>query len=116
MFDYINPGFYLLSGIVVFICLIAIGLGVVSKDKEETIPKGLIFVLIFAIVVPILFSINTKADIDTNTNSFNSGRILKCTTLSNQYLVSQENGWEVFEDSFTKESLLIRADKCTSVK
>jgi hypothetical protein len=118
MFEYINPGFYITSGIILFATLLIMVLGsgkAQSEGKKQKIPYFPILAIIFAIGVPLYNSMSTKEAIIENTKSFNSGNILKCSTFTTQYLVSKENGWSVFEDGFTKDSVLIRADGCSRV-
>ncbi len=118
MFEYINPGFYILSGILLAMALILIGFN--RKKNKLTYPKKRfpalsIIILLIAIVTPLLLSYNTKSAIAENLDTFKQNQLLICNTLTNNYLVSKAKNWKIFEDSFTKESLLIRADKCQNV-
>ena len=82
MFEYINPGFYILSGILI---VGSLGLSYASKMK-----------------------------VDENIEYFKQNLPLECTDGLKTYIVSKDRKWEIVkEDSFTKNDLVIRADKCS---
>ncbi len=115
MFEYINPGFYILSGVLLSMALMLIGFN--RKRNKHTYPKKSfpifgIAILLIAIATPLLLSYNTKSTIDENIEIFKQDQHLECNTLTDSYLVSVVNGWNIFQDSFTKNDLLIRADQC----
>ena len=111
MFEYINPGFILIGAIFLFFFLLTLGLKR-GKDKPEKLTFFDYFPLLFVFVSATYLSMDAKSSIDENIKQFNRGDTLNCATLSTRYLVSKSKGWEVHRDSFTKDSLLIRADKC----
>ena len=119
MFEYINPGFYILSGILILMSLILIGFNAIENQRNHSVkefPSFGVWILVLAIISPLLVSLNTKSNINENTDAFKQNKFMECHTLADSYLVSQENGWKLFEDSFTKDSLSIRADKCERVE
>lgn len=118
MFEYINPGFYILSGILLSMALILIGFN--RKKNKHTYPKKSfptfgIAILLIAITTPLLLSYNTKNTIDENIETFKQNELLKCKTLTDSYLVSIVNSWKISQDGFVRDSLFIRADQCQSV-
>jgi len=85
-----------------------------GKKSRDFVPLSLM--ILFAITLPIVESSGIKSSIEKNVNLFNKNQTLKCFSLSNQYLVSKNLSWSLFEDSFTKDSILLRADKCNSLE
>ena len=63
----------------------------------------------------VLFDINEILHYE-NINKINVGKSLKCRDNNSLYLVSKKNAWLVDDIYFTKDSLLIRADRCDKVK
>ena len=115
MFEYINPGFYIISGIILFLMLILFMFEISSAKSEKRkikISMFAIFTTLFVIIAPLYVSMDTKSSIKENLRYFNNGITLECSTLATDYLVSKTNGWEQHRDGFVKDSLLIRADKC----
>lgn len=118
MFEYINPGAVILSGIILFLY---IGIYILSLEKKQTKQKGRksnkfpLFIIVMVLAAPLLLSSYTKSNILENLKVFNYAKSLKCSNFSNSYIVSKESGWEISEDSFLKDSLLIRADKCDQI-
>lgn len=86
-------------------------------DKEQTPSAGVklffIFLVLFFIALPFV-----EADIDqttakNNLKRFSNGGSFICTgSDSNKYSVSSKNGWSRDKNYFTKDSLMIRADRC----
>ena len=115
MFEYINPGFILIGSILLFLEFIMLGAESLEAKKEKrklkisTFPKLTFLVVIGIIIVPAYF---TKNSIESNIQSFNEDVTLECSTLTTSYLVSKRTGWRLHKDNFTKDGLLIRADKC----
>lgn len=119
MFEYINPGFYLLSGLIVlglFVLMIITAGKEINEGKKLSIPYVPMIIIIVSIGLPIQSGISTRDTINTNIQFFQGEELLKCSTFGSSYLVSKENGWVLFDDGFTKESILIRADNCKRVE
>lgn len=119
MFEYINPGFYLLSGILVVMALLLIVVSsgkTYSENTKAKIPIFPILIIIFSIGVPIYDGVSKKNAITQNMKLFTELRVLKCSTFSTSYLVSKSNAWDKYHDGFTKDSLFIRADHCNEEK
>ncbi|MBU1994364.1 hypothetical protein KKC15_06610 [bacterium] len=115
MFEYINMGVVLLSGIIFLLFTISYMIEVNEKDVDGEVKKGsklTIFTIIVSLIAPFAFSAMTKSDIYENIQLFKDNKVLKCSTTFNNYLVSSKSGWNISDDSFLKDSLLIRADKC----
>ena len=115
MFEYINPGFILIGFILLFFDFIILALESSEAKKENrklkvsTFQKFTFLVVIGIIIVPAYF---TKSSIKSNIQSFNEDITLECSTLTTSYLVSQRTGWRLYKDKFTRDGILIRADKC----
>ena len=113
MFEYINPGFYILSTI-----LIVASLGILAledkkerKSKKSTFP---ILVILFSIILPLGFSYINKMEIKENIKYFEDNLPLECSSGLKTYIISKDRKWEIVKkDSFTKNDLMIRADKCS---
>ena len=83
-----------------------------GQDKPEKLSFFDFFPLLFVFVSATYLSIDAKSSIRENMKSFNRGDTLNCATIGTRYLVSKSKGWKINKDSFTKDSLLIRADRC----
>jgi len=118
MFEYINPGFYILSGIIILITLLSATLDSQKAEPEGKQPKKKtyeIFVITFVVGAPLIASLITKNNIDENIHYFQNNASLKCSSISNSYIISRSSGWSLFDDGFIQESVFIRADKCSKV-
>lgn len=119
MFDYINPGFYILSGILVFLGSLGFILDYGRSLREKKVHKTsrfVIFIFAVAITMPLFTSYNTKATIDENIEYFKNNAVLECGAGSSSYLVSKKSAWEIIKkDRFVKDDLLIRADRCKPI-
>jgi len=88
-----------------------------KRNKERAPSTGVklffLFVVLFFIALPFI-----EADIDQSTAKenlmrFSNGGSFICQgSDSNKYSVSSKNGWSRDKNYFTKDSLMIRADKC----
>jgi len=88
-----------------------------ERDKEQAPSTGVklffIFLVLFFILLPFI-----EADIDqttakNNLKRFSNGGSFICTgSDSSKYSVSSKNGWSRDKNYFTKNSLMIRADRC----
>ncbi len=116
MFEYINQGFYLLSGIVIFISVIAMVMHYHENKNKEDRHNIAIFplvMIIFAIGAPLYISYQNKVLIDENMRLFKIGHALECGNGFKLLIVSKDRDWEIIKkDSFTKNDLIIRADSC----
>jgi hypothetical protein len=68
-------------------------------------------------IVSLLFGIALNAQYNAKNNiaHYRKGKSLKCTINGFHYLVNKKDGWSVNKNSFLKDSLLIRADKCNEI-
>jgi len=116
MFEYINQGFYLLSGLVVFISVLALVMHYsenVNKEDNHNIAIFPLLGIIFAVGAPLFLSYESKVKIDENIKYFKKNITLECGSGFKLYIVSKDRDWEIVKkDSFTKSDLLIRADGC----
>ncbi len=113
MFEYINPGFYILSGILI---VGSLGTLVLTEKKERKFTKSTfpIFVIFIAIAIPLGLSYQSKMKIKENIQFFSQNLPLECTDGFKTYIVSESRAWEIVKkDSFTKNDLIIRADSCS---
>jgi len=93
---------------------------VVSKGKGEkesgtTIGAKLFFLFaaLFFISLPFIDADNSQSTAKNNLIHFtNSGSFICEGEDSNKYSVSSKDGWRRDKNYFTKDSLLIRADRC----
>lgn len=118
MFEYINPGAVIISGIVLFlhIGIFTLSLEIKNtKGKAQKSNKFSSFVIIVVLVAPFALSSYTNFTILENIEVFNNSKSLECHSGFNSYLVSKDSGWEISKDSFLKDSFLIRADKCDQI-
>jgi len=80
--------------------------------KNKNRKSGIRWVYIFIISIPIITAFFTQIEADENMAHFKRGGVLKCKTGENYYLISKDEQWNLKDNFFTKESLLIRADMC----
>ena len=117
MFEYINIGFIVLSGILLFMLILLLILRIgESTDRNTKVNKTSIswitFFIFVSISIPLLDSYITKTSIEENIQEFNKLDELRCTSGFNAYLVSRNSNWKLKNDYFIKNDLLIRSDKC----
>jgi len=108
MFEYVDIKALIFLGI--FIAISFIG-----KKKENVFIK----VFLWASVILVLYMGQSESNTaQENKNFFKRGKVLECHNgggpfnKPQRYRVSIKDGWELQKDSFIKESLMIRANKC----
>ena len=115
MIEYADPQLLKLSGLILTVSFVWI-LFEKSITKTDGKKRSTMFLtkvlLLFCVVAPLYQSYSAKSDIESSSASFKKGAVLKCSIASASYLVSHKSGWKIYGDSFTKDSLLIRGDKC----
>lgn len=116
MYEYMNPVFILLGGILVFagLLLMALMMGKAYSQGKNT-PVTIIFpilVILFAVGLALHDGYSAKEAIQSNIKIYKSAKELKFYTLGETHLVSQSSGWSIRKDSFLKDTLLIRGDRC----
>lgn len=120
MYDYIDSSDYALSGMMIFASLILI-MVISGKnyeenrgEKESYIPLLLIFL---SIAGPLTGSLMIKNSIDENLAYFKNAVTLECRSGLKSMLVSKKRGWEIVtKDSFSKNDIIIRADRCEIIE
>ena len=120
MHEYMNPGFILLGGILIFAAVILMAL-ILGKaySKGKNTPKAIIFpilIILFAVGSALHDGYSAKEEILNNIKTYKEGKELKCYTLGETYLISNQSGWSIRKDSFLKDTLLIRADRCDNLQ
>lgn len=114
MFEYLNyGGLYT----VVFVLLVSILVHRGSKDSDGGV--YFIYILGFIMLVLLFFDANTKHnDAKSNIKEFHRGQSLRCHSAGGlyssgeRYKVSEENGWTLDKNYFTKDSLAVEVHKC----
>ncbi len=107
MFEYINRetvGIFILG---------FTNIGFLKAIRKSAINWDLRAYAIFLVFFAIYSVYDAKSCVENNIKSLKDGARLKCSIDKNQYLVSMKEGWRVDKNYFVKDSLLIRADKCT---
>ena len=93
---------------------------VLSKGKRDKVTDTTVgvklfflFVALFFISLPFIDADNSQTTAKNNLMRFTNGASLICEGKdSNKYSVSSKNGWSRDKNYFTKDSFMIRADKC----
>jgi len=93
---------------------------VLSKGKRDKMPDITVGVKLFFlftalafISLPFIDADNSQTTAKENLMRFTNGKSLMCEGEdSNKYSVSSKNGWSRDKNYFTKDPLLIRADRC----
>lgn len=111
MFEYLNYG---ALGVVGFLFIIFLGVSLASKEKSF----GIYFLFIFLFSLIILDANSQYNTAKSNIKEFKKGYTLKCYSggglysSANTYRVELDDGWKANKDYFTKESFMVRANKC----
>ena len=81
---------------------------------KKRIRFSLIFILIvvFILLLPLIEASIASSNARDNITAFVNSKVLECKDAKSSYRVSKKDGWSVEGDSFFKESLLIRTDRC----
>ena len=93
---------------------------VFSKGKRDKVPDTTVGVKLFCLFLVLVFislpfidADNSQTTAKENLMRFTNGKSLMCEGEdSNKYRVSSKKGWSRDKNYFTKDSLMIRADKC----
>jgi len=88
-----------------------------KRDKELNTTAGVklffISVVLFFLSLPFIAADSYQTTANNNLMHFSNGGSFICEGEdSNKYSVSSKNGWSRNKNYFTKDSLLIRADRC----
>ena len=115
MFEYLDTKMMVLPFIVIIICIVIMILKFKKIREDYKSFIGLYFFILSSLLiiyVTINEAYNIKYNIKNNIDYFKKDITLNCTSGFDNYLVLQKNNWKIDEDSFVKDSLIIRADKC----
>ena len=115
MFEYANDGILLLGGFALFGILFAIVLGSGKAQHEGKKFTALpIFIVMIIIIVAMIVheGYDSKNRAMHSYGSFQNHEVIKCSSLTTTYLVSEETGWRKYEDGFTKNDILVDIRSC----
>lgn len=117
MFDYANNGLLVMGGFVFMFVLFAMALGFGSaihkKEKFASLPVFIVMLVIIVIGV-IHEGYSTKEKAMNAYRAYNNNKVIKCSTLTTEYLVSKERGWSRYKEGFSKNDILLDIRRCTS--
>ncbi|SFV68650.1 hypothetical protein MNB_SM-4-1691 [hydrothermal vent metagenome] len=65
------------------------------------------------ISIPFIDASSAMSTAEANKENFIKGNTLICHSKNSEYLVSKKESWNIDADYFKRESLLIRADRCS---
>ena len=109
MFEFIDMQIVIAVGLLVGLLLINIP----KHNKEDKEKRGVNKLILLGLIsIPVLAAITDNRDAQANLERFKSGVALTCNTHGSKYLVSQKENWDISDNYFKKESLIIRADRC----
>ena len=117
MFEYANNGILVMGGFVFIFVLFAMVLGAGSAihNKEKFASKPVFIVMLVLIVIGVLHEgYSTKENAMNVYKAYNNNRVIKCATLTTEYLVSKERGWSRYEEGFSKNDILLDISSCSS--
>jgi len=86
-----------------------------SKPKVKK-RKSLRLIYIVIIAIPFVSSYLSMQDAKESISKFNHNSTFKCHIDEFDYIVSKDEKWSVRGHYFTKDSLLIRGDRCEKFK
>jgi hypothetical protein len=112
MFEYINYGALILSGLM-FIIYLSL---VLSDKKENSSLLNVLFAFMFVFIfIGAYYDYRT---VELNTKRFTQGYVFKCHSggglysSANSYKVSLADAWKVEKGYFTKEAFMVRIEDC----
>ena len=111
--------------VILFLTILMLMFSIMSGSKSDKYEKSAsrgekiifnIFVL-GLVLMPFVEAYNLQQDVTLNQQHFKSNSSFICKAKdNNDYKVSKKNLWSIDDIYFTKDSLLIRADKCEEIK
>jgi len=117
MFEYANDRLLVMGGVVfVFIFFVMIlGSGSATHKKEKFTSLPVFIVMLVVIVIGVIHEgYSTKQNAMSVYKAYKSNRVIKCSTLTTEYLVSKERGWSRYEKGFSKNDILLDISSCSS--
>ena len=115
MFEYVNPGFILISAVISTMTLLMIIYKVGEAQTHDTkvkLPLVLILASLFVIAITIENGFETKQTIAENKKAFTEGTELVCSTLTTSYLVSNHSGWRLTGINITNNNIVLDLRYC----
>lgn len=114
MFEYINTEFMKALMLLFFSLLFARFSFFEKKESKHgfKIFSGILIVLFISLAVGDAY--HSKSLATKNIDHFKRGKILYCQDNDFKYRISQDERWLIDKNYFYKDSLMIRADKCSA--
>jgi len=101
---------FLLSGLLLFLVVTYL---YKYNESNNSFSKYINFAYLIIIISPILLVVYNKNLLLENIKVIEEGGELKCMDNKSLYLVSKKNSWSIDGIYFTKDSLLIKIDRCS---
>jgi len=120
MYEYMNPGFIFLTGLLLFLLLMTI-LVMKGKSLEKGVafkhPYIIYFFALVSVVIVYWDGVSTKEKVLSNISIFNGDSELRCSTIGKSYLVSKPKGWYLLDKrSLTDGNLILSIEMCKEEK
>lgn len=115
MFEYINPGFILIAGLITFGALFTLVYKsgeAQDKGTKMEVPYMIIVFAMISIAIAIIDGYTTHKKVMLNKKAFEKHQELVCSTLTTSYLVSKSKGWSRRRDKVTDGKILIDLQFC----
>lgn len=115
MFEYTNPGFILMAGLLTFFALfITIYNSGEAQHNGTTmkVPYSVIISAAISIAIVVWDANDTYKIIEQNKRAFKSNQELVCSSLTTSYLVSRSKGWRLRGDKLTDGHILLDLQFC----
>lgn len=119
MFEYANDRLLVMGGVVfVFIFFVMIlGSGAAIHNKKKFTSLPVFIVMLVLIVIGVLHEgYSTRENAISAYKAYDNDRVIKCSTLTTEYLVSKDRGWNRYKEGFSKNDILLDISSCSSEK
>jgi len=119
MYENMNPGIILVTGILLFMTLGTTSV-LYAKSKEQKKPFKQPYILYFFVLVSVGMLYwtagNTREHILSTTSLFNEGKELRCAAFTKSYLVSKPKGWHFLDKkSLTDGNIILSIELCQGI-
>lgn len=107
-----------LKAVVVLMLAVALFYGALysgkrAKEKKRSLKTFYLILFTLFVTLPLVDAYNTQINVKSKLQSFARGSTLICKGNDEKnYSVSKKEQWSIKSFCFSKESLLIRADRC----
>jgi len=120
MFDYVNPLFLIMTGLIVLatILLTLYEAGRVQAEGGKFRVPYFMYIATAVLVIILLWDANDSKTQHNNTiKAFNTNKPLHCTAVGVNRIISKEKGWSLFdEDHFSNGNEIIQSRFCEELK